>query len=230
MPSILQITLTLLACSLGGVLLARVFRLPSILGYLLVGIIVGPHALALAPDSDMVKNFAEFGVVFLMFSIGLEFNLTKLKAMRSIVFGFGVSQVFVTMLLTIPAGYFLRFAIPLVLPWHVLFALGGALAMSSTAIVVKALSEKAELDSPHGKNVLGVLLFQDLVVILLLILIPSLGKNPEDIVFALTLAGLKIVVALSMIFFVGQKIFSSWFRLVAGFRSQELFMLTVFAL
>ncbi len=227
MPSILQITLTLLACSLGGVLLARVFRLPSILGYLLVGIIVGPHALALAPDSDMVKNFAEFGVVFLMFSIGLEFNLTKLKAMRSIVFGFGVSQVFVTMLLTIPAGYFLRFAIPLVLPWHVLFALGGALAMSSTAIVVKALSEKAELDSPHGKNVLGVLLFQDLVVILLLILIPSLGKNPEDIVFALTLAGLKIVVALSMIFFVGQKIFSSWFRLVAGFRSQELFMLNV---
>jgi CPA2 family monovalent cation:H+ antiporter-2 len=227
MPSILQITLTLLACSLGGVLLARVFRLPSILGYLVVGIVIGPHALGLAPDSDMVKHFAEFGVVFLMFSIGLEFNLTKLKAMRSIVFGFGVSQVFITMLLTIPAGYFLRFVIPLVLPWHVLFALGGALAMSSTAIVVKALSEKAELDTQHGKNVLGVLLFQDLVVILLLILIPSLGKNPGDIVFALTLAGFKITVALAMIFFVGQKIFSAWFRVVASFRSQELFMLNV---
>ncbi len=227
MPSILQITLTLLACALGGVFLARVFRLPSILGYLVVGIVIGPHALALAPDSDMVKHFAEFGVVFLMFSIGLEFNLTKLKAMRSIVFGFGVSQVFITMFLTIPAGYFLRFVIPLVLPWHVLFALGGALAMSSTAIVVKALSEKAELDTQHGKNVLGVLLFQDLVVILLLILIPSLGKNPGDIAFALTLAGLKITVALVMIFFVGQKIFSAWFRVVASFRSQELFMLNV---
>ena len=227
MPSILQITLTLLACSLGGVLLARVFRLPSILGYLVVGIVIGPHALALAPDSDMVKHFAEFGVVFLMFSIGLEFNLTKLKAMRSIVFGFGVSQVFITMLLTIPAGYFLRFVIPLVLPWHVLFALGGALAMSSTAIVVKGLSEKAELDTQHGKNVLGVLLFQDLVVILLLILIPSLGKNPGDIILALTLAGLKMTVALALIFFVGQKIFSAWFRVVASFRSQELFMLNV---
>jgi CPA2 family monovalent cation:H+ antiporter-2 len=227
MPSILQITLTLLASALGGVLLARVFRLPSILGYLLVGLIIGPNALALAPDSEMVKHFAEFGVVFLMFSIGLEFNLTKLKAMQHIVFGFGVSQVFLTMLLAIPAGYFLRFIMPIVLPWHVLFALGGALAMSSTAIVVKALSEKSELDTPHGKNVIGVLLFQDLVVILILILIPSLGKNPGDIVFALSVAGIKIGLALILIFFIGQRIFSSWFRLVASLRSQELFMLNV---
>jgi CPA2 family monovalent cation:H+ antiporter-2 len=227
MPSILQITLTLLASALSGVLLARIFRLPSILGYLVVGLIMGPNALGLAPDSEMVKHFAEFGVVFLMFSIGLEFNLSKLKSMQSIVFGFGVSQVFITMLMTIPAGYFIRFAVPIVLPWHVLFALGGALAMSSTAIVVKALSEKSELDTPHGKNVIGVLLFQDLVVILLLILIPSLGKNPEDIVLALSLAGLKIAVALTLIFIIGQRVFSSWFRLVASFRSQELFMLNV---
>jgi len=228
MPSILQLTLTLLACALGGVLLARIFKLPSILGYLLVGLAIGPNALGFAPDSETVKYIAEFGVVFLMFSIGLEFNLTKLMTMRKIVFGFGVSQVFLTMLLTIPAGYLLRFISPIVLPWHVLFALGGALAMSSTAIVVKALAEKSELDTQHGKNVLGVLLFQDLVVILLLILIPSLGKNPEDIALALSLAGIKIIVALVLIFFVGQKIFSSWFRLVASMRSQELFMLNVF--
>ena len=228
MPSILQLTLTLLACALGGVLLARIFKLPSILGYLLVGLAIGPNALGFAPDSETVKYIAEFGVVFLMFSIGLEFNLTKLMTMRKIVFGFGVSQVFLTMLLTIPAGYLLRFISPIVLPWHVLFALGGALAMSSTAIVVKALTEKSELDTQHGKNVVGVLLFQDLVVILLLILIPSLGKNPEDIALALSLAGVKITVALVLIFIVGQKIFSSWFRLVASMRSQELFMLNVF--
>ena len=228
MLSILQIILTFLACALGGVLLARFFKLPSILGYLLVGLAIGPHAFGFAPDSETVKDIAEFGVVFLMFSIGLEFNLTKLMAMRHIVFGFGVSQVFLTMLLAIPAGYFMRFVLPIVLPWHVLFALGGALAMSSTAIVVKALAEKGELDTQHGKNVLGVLLFQDLVVILLLILIPSLGKNPGDIVFALSIAGIKITVALVLIFFVGQKIFSSWFRLVASLRSQELFMLNVF--
>jgi len=228
MLSILQIILTFLACALGGVLLARFFKLPSILGYLLVGLAIGPHALGFAPDSETVKDIAEFGVVFLMFSIGLEFNLTKLMTMRHIVFGFGVSQVFLTMLLAIPAGYFMRFVLPIVLPWHVLFALGGALAMSSTAIVVKALAEKGELDTQHGKNVLGVLLFQDLVVILLLILIPSLGKNPGDIVFALSIAGIKITVALVLIFFVGQKIFSSWFRIVASLRSQELFMLNVF--
>ena len=227
MPSILQIILTLLASALGGVMLARVFHLPSILGYLLVGLLIGPNALGLALDSDMVKEFADFGVVFLMFSIGLEFNLTKLKSMKHIVFGFGVGQVLLTMLLTIPAGYFLRFMLPIVLPWHVLFALGGALAMSSTAIVVKALSDKSELDSQHGKNVVGVLLFQDLVVILLLILIPSLGKNPEDIILALSLAALKMAVALALIFFVGQRIFSGWFRWVASLRSQELFMLNV---
>ncbi len=228
MPSILQIILTFLACALGGVLLARFFKLPSILGYLLAGLAIGPHALGFAPDSETVKDIAEFGVVFLMFSIGLEFNLTKLMTMRHIVFGFGVSQVFLTMLLAIPAGYLMRFILPIVLPWHVLFALGGALAMSSTAIVVKALTEKGELDTQHGKNVIGVLLFQDLVVILLLILIPSLGKNPGDIVFALSIAGIKITIALVLIFFVGQKIFSSWFRIVASFRSQELFMLNVF--
>lgn len=227
MPSILQIILTFLGCALGGVLLARVFHLPSILGYLLVGLAIGPHALGYAPDSETVKDVAEFGIVFLMFSIGLEFNLTKLMTMRRIVFGFGASQVFLTMLLAIPAGYFLRYLLPIVLPWHVLFALGGAVAMSSTAIVVKALTDKAELDTPHGRNIVGVLLFQDLVVILLLILIPSLGKNPEDIIVALSLAGIKMVVALGLIFVVGKKIFSAWFRLVASLRSQELFMLNV---
>ena len=175
MPTILKFTLILLASSLAGVLISKVLKLPSILGYLFVGLLIGPNALGLVPDNQTVKDLAEFGVVFLMFSIGLEFNLKKLKSMKSIVFGFGASQVLLTMFLTIPAGYFLRFVIPLPMPWHVLFALGGAIAMSSTALVVKILSEKNEIESPHGRNAIGVLLFQDLVVILLLILIPSLG-------------------------------------------------------
>ena len=227
MPSILQLTLTLLASAVAGVLAFRVLRLPPILGYLAVGVLIGPHALGFASDSSTVKDFAEFGVVFLMFSIGLEFSLTKLKAMRKIVFGFGASQVFLTMILTIPAGYFLRFILPLPLSWHVLLALGGALAMSSTAIVIKLLAEKSELDTAHGKNAVGVLLFQDLVVIFLLILIPSLGKNPGDMLQVLGIAGIKIVVALGLIFFLGQRIFSFWFRLVASLRSQELFMLNL---
>ena len=195
MPSILQLTLTLLASAVAGVLAFRVLKLPPVLGYLAVGVLIGPKALGLAADGSTVKDFAEFGVVFLMFSIGLEFSLPKLRSMRKIVFGFGASQVFLTMILTIPAGYFLRFILPLPLSWHVLLALGGALAMSSTAIVVKLLSERSELDSAHGKNVVGVLLFQDLVVILLLILIPSLGRNPEDMFAALGLASVKVHLA-----------------------------------
>lgn len=227
MPSILLTTLILLASALGGVLLTRVAKLPPILGYLLAGLIIGPNATGLATDNEMLKHFAEFGVVFLMFSIGLEFNLSKLKSMRKIVFGFGASQVFLTMLLTIPAGYLLRFFLPLPLPWHVLFALGGALAMSSTAIVIKGLAEKYELDTTHGKNAVGVLIFQDLVVILLLILIPSLGSNPEDIALALSIAGVKITIALIVILVVGKSIFSTWFKIVSNLRSQELFMLNV---
>ncbi len=227
MPSILQLTLTLLASAVAGVLAFRVLKLPPVLGYLAVGVLIGPNALGLAPDNATVKDFAEFGVVFLMFSIGLEFSITKLRSMKKIVFGFGASQVFLTMVLTIPAGYFLRFVSPIHLPWHVLLALGGALAMSSTAIVIKLLAERMELDSEHGKNAVGVLLFQDLVVIFLLILIPSLGRNPGDMIFALGLAGIKIAVAIGLIFFFGQKIFSSWFTLVARLKSQELFMLNL---
>lgn len=227
MPSILQLTLTLLASAVAGVLAFRVLKLPPVLGYLAVGVLIGPNALGLAPDNGTVKDFAEFGVVFLMFSIGLEFSITKLRSMRKIVFGFGGSQVFLTMILTIPAGYFLRFVSPIHLPWHVLLALGGALAMSSTAIVIKLLAERMELDSEHGKNAVGVLLFQDLVVIFLLILIPSLGRNPGDIAVALGLAGIKITIAIGLIFFFGQKIFSSWFNLVARLKSQELFMLNL---
>ena len=227
MPSILQLTLTLLASAVAGVLAFRVLKLPPVLGYLAVGVLIGPNALGLAPDNATVKDFAEFGVVFLMFSIGLEFSITKLRSMKKIVFGFGASQVFLTMVLTIPAGYFLRFVSPIHLPWHVLLAIGGALAMSSTAIVIKLLAERMELDSEHGKNAVGVLLFQDLVVIFLLILIPSLGRNPGDMIFALGLAGIKIAVAIGLIFFFGQKIFSSWFTLVARLKSQELFMLNL---
>ena len=93
MPSVLQLTLILLASGVAGVVIFRYFGLPPILGYLAIGMLIGPHALGVANDSATVKYLAEFGVVFLMFSIGLEFNLHKLRAMRFIVFGLGGSQV-----------------------------------------------------------------------------------------------------------------------------------------
>ncbi|WP_062306466.1 monovalent cation:proton antiporter family protein [Polynucleobacter sinensis] len=225
MPSVLQLTLILLASGVAGVVIFRYFGLPPILGYLAIGVLIGPHALGLANDSATVKYLAEFGVVFLMFSIGLEFNLHKLRAMRSIVFGLGGSQVILTMLLAVPASLLMNWIYPI--SWQAAIALGGALAMSSTAIVTKLISDRSEIETEHGRNIIGILLFQDLAVVFLLILLPSLGKNPGDLFIALTTASIKISVALVLIFVIGQTLMSRWFSLVAKLRSQELFMLNL---
>ncbi len=225
MPSVLQLTLILLASGVAGVVIFRYFGLPPILGYLAIGVLIGPHAFGLASDSATVKYLAEFGVVFLMFSIGLEFSLNKLRAMRSKVFGLGGSQVILTMLLAVPGSLLLNWAYPI--SWQAAIALGGALAMSSTAIVTKLISDRSELETEHGRNIIGILLFQDLAVVFLLILIPSLGSNPGDLFLALTTASIKITVALILIFFIGKTLMSRWFGVVAKLRSQELFMLNL---
>jgi monovalent cation:H+ antiporter-2, CPA2 family len=225
MPSVLQLTLILLAFGVAGVLIFRYFGLPPILGYLAIGVLIGPNALALANDSATVKYLGEFGVVFLMFSLGLEFNLHRLRSMRRIVFGLGASQVILTMLLAVPASLFMNWIYPI--SWQAAIALGGALAMSSTAIVTKLIADRSELESQHGRNVIGILLFQDLAVVFLLILLPSLGKNPKDLLLALSNAGIKIAIALFLIFYIGQTVMSHWFRLVVKLRSQELFMLNL---
>ena len=225
MPSALQLTLILLASGVAGVVIFRYFGLPPILGYLAIGVLIGPNALGLANDSATVKYLGEFGVVFLMFSIGLEFNLHKLRAMRSIVFGLGGSQVLLTMLLAVPASLLMNWIYPI--SWEAAIALGGALAMSSTAIVTKLIADRSELETDHGRNIIGILLFQDLAVVFLLILLPSLGKNPGDLFIALSAAAIKISVALVLIFVLGQTLMSRWFRLVTKLRSQELFMLNL---
>ncbi len=225
MPSVLQLTLFLLASGVAGVLIFRYFGLPPILGYLAVGVLIGPHALGLASDSETVKYLAEFGVVFLMFSIGLEFNIHKLRSMRKIVFGLGASQVILTIVLAIPIGLMIAWIYPM--SWQAALALGGALSMSSTAIVTKILSDRMELETEQGRNVIGILLFQDLAVVFLLILIPSLSQSGKDLVSDISMALIKITVALILIFYIGQTVMSRWFKLVAAYRSQELFMLNL---
>lgn len=225
MPSGLELTLILLACAVLGVVLFRSLHLPPILGYLAVGVILGPHSLDWADNSDATKHLAEFGVVFLMFSIGLEFSLNKLKTMKRLVFGLGASQVLLTMLLAIPFSLSLGFLFQL--SWQAALALGGALAMSSTAIITKMLAERLELETEHGRNVIGTLLFQDLAVVPLLIIIPAFGKAPADLLWTLTLAMVKISVALVLILVIGSKLMSRWLHIVVARRSQELFMLNL---
>ncbi|MDL2358590.1 MAG: monovalent cation:proton antiporter-2 (CPA2) family protein, partial [Pseudomonadota bacterium] len=229
MVSGLELTLLLLGSAVLGVVAFRMLHLPPMLGYLAVGILIGPHALGMAENDATTHALAEFGVVFLMFSIGLEFSLSQLMAMRRIVFGLGLAQVVLTIVATMLFGWLLATQLPgaVHIGWQGAFALGGALAMSSTAIVSKMLTERLELESPHGRKIIGILLFQDLAVVPLLILIPSLGKNPEDLVTTLAWAGAKAVIVLVLLLFFGQKLMRKWFTLVVKRRSQELFMLNL---
>ncbi|MES2900113.1 MAG: monovalent cation:proton antiporter-2 (CPA2) family protein [Pseudomonadota bacterium] len=225
----LELTLLLLGSAVLGVVAFRMLHLPPMLGYLAVGIVIGPHAMGLADHNHTTEFLGELGVVFLMFSIGLEFSLSQLMAMRRIVFGLGMAQVVLTILATMMFGYLIAYQLPpaITISWQASFALGGALAMSSTAIVVKMLTERLELESPHGRKIIGILLFQDLAVVPLLILIPSLGKPPEQLAETLAWASLKAVIVLVLLLFIGQKIMRKWFAIVVKRRSQELFMLNL---
>jgi CPA2 family monovalent cation:H+ antiporter-2 len=228
MHSGLELTLLLLGCAVLGVVAFRSLHLPPMLGYLAVGVLIGPHALALAEDSPTTHALGEFGVVFLMFSIGLEFSLNQLRSMRRIVFGLGLAQVTTTLIVTMGLALLAGFLLPqLNLGWQAAFALGGALAMSSTAIVVKLLTERLELESEHGRRIIGILLFQDLAVVPLLILIPALARDPEDLAVTLGYAALKAALVLALLLFFGQKLMGRWFTVVAKRRSQELFMLNL---
>ncbi len=212
-----------------GVVAFRMMHLPPMLGYLVVGILIGPHGFGLAEDSDSTRTLAEFGVVFLMFSIGLEFSLPKLSSMRRTVFGLGLAQVVLTIGATMLCGWLAASQLPRFanISWQAAFALGGALAMSSTAIVSKLLTERLELESPHGRKIMGILLFQDLALVPLLILIPALANNSGDLMATLSWAGAKALIVLVLLFFLGHKLIRRWFQVVVKRRSQELFMLNL---
>ncbi len=228
MHSGLELTLLLLGCAVLGVVLFRSLQLPPMLGYLAVGVLIGPHALALAEDSPTTHALGEFGVVFLMFSIGLEFSLGQLRSMRRIVFGLGLAQVVSTIVAVMGIALLAAWLLPgIALGWQAAFALGGALAMSSTAIVVKLLTERLELESEHGRRSVGILLFQDLAVVPLLIMIPALARDPEDLAITLGVEAVKAALVLALLLFFGQKLMGRWFTVVAKRRSQELFMLNL---
>ena len=227
--SALELTLVYLLAAVLGVVVFRSLKLPPMLGYLAVGVVIGPNALALAQNSDGVRHLAEFGVVFLMFAIGLEFNLPRLRAMRRHVFGLGLLQVVLTMVLTVLGAYLLDLLLPDLwsISWQTALALSGVMAMSSTAIVVKLMAERLELESEHGKRVMGILLFQDLAVVPLLVLIPALGSPANEMLTALGLALLKAVALLALLLMGGQRIMRRWLTQVARHKSNELFMLNL---
>jgi CPA2 family monovalent cation:H+ antiporter-2 len=218
----LEIVLTLLGVAVVTITLFRRFHLPAILGYLMVGILVGPYGLGLVPSTEDTRFLAEFGVVFLLFAIGLEFSLPQMVAMKGAVFGLGGGQVLITALLATSLAWLLG------LELKAAMIVGCILALSSTAIVSKLLTEQVELNTEHGRLGISILLFQDLAVIPLLVVIPLLAGSTEQGMFSLLLwALLKAALVFAAIMAVGHWLLRPLFHEIASAHSAELFTLTV---
>src|SRR5688572_26024272 len=219
---ILSQILVLLAASLLVLGTVRRFDLPPILGYLVVGMLLGPHALGLVANDEAVRLLAEIGVVFLVFTLGLEFSFARMIAMKGEVFGVGGLQ----MLLTTAAfggaawSYGVEPAVAIVL--------GGALAMASTAIVVKQLREQLELTRTHARFAVGILLFQDLAFAPLLGLATAVTRLEEapGPAWLLGMVG-RAIVALLLVLAFGRWALRPLFHEIARHRSSETFTLTV---
>jgi CPA2 family monovalent cation:H+ antiporter-2 len=221
MNDTLELVLILLLAAILAVSMFRRMGLPAMLGYLLAGIVIGPNATGLIPPDEATRGLAEFGVIFLMFTVGLEFSLAQLYAMRRTVFGLGGAQ----MAVTLTACFGLAHASGL--DWQSSIALAGALSLSSTAIMSRLLAERLELKSPHGQRIMGVLLFQDLAVVPLLILVPALAENHGVLVNILMLGAFKATLALALLLGFGKKWMGKWFNWVARQKSSEVFVLNV---
>ncbi len=171
-----QFFLLLLACAVTIVALFQFIHLPPILGYLLVGMLMGPGGFGVIPSLHDLTFLAEFGVVFLMFTLGLDFSFTKLIAMKRALLGLGGIQVLLCTLVAMGGAIYFGF------PPKTAFVAAGALALSSTVVVIKQLAVQHELHTIHGRFAIGILLFQDLAAVLFLILIPALAGSQEDTV------------------------------------------------
>jgi len=219
--NILYTVLALLAMSIATVVMLKRFSLPPILAYLFVGIAVGPHAIGLVENEESVHLLAEVGVVFLLFSIGLEFSISQLLTMKKAVLGLGGTQV----LLTTVAG--MGVAHSMGISWEGSIVVGGAIALSSTAIVAKQLTEQLEMQSRHGRLALGTLLFQDLAVVPFLVVIPILAGGESDMTADLLFALTKAIAAFIIMDALGRWVLRPVFHTVASTHSSELFTLTV---
>ncbi len=202
-----------------AIIFSRV-RLPSIIAYMVAGVVIGPHLLAWV-DPQGFALIAEFGVVFLLFSLGLEFSLPRMLTLKGPVFGLGGAQVFVTTGIFALAVYLWGTTI------EAAIVIAGALALSSTAVVTRELAVSQQLDSRYAQLAVAVLLFQDLVAIVFLILVPVFaGQESTNITAELGSALLRGVLLLTVLMSIGKWLLPKIYHEVAGTRSDEVFLLT----
>ena len=220
---LVDLVIVLVAALVGGVI-ARTLKLPVILGYLVGGIAVGPYALRLVSDTGQIETLATIGVVLLMFTIGMEVSLKTLRKMGRVAVLGGIAQILVTIALGLVVGVALRW------PIEEAVFFGFVISLSSTMIVLKILVERGEVDSPHGRVMIGILLVQDLAVVPMMVIAPLLGESTASVLPGLGLAAVKAVAFLGAMLVLGVWVLPWVMKRVVRVRSRELFLLTVFAL
>ncbi|MFO8009844.1 MAG: cation:proton antiporter [Dehalococcoidia bacterium] len=213
-----------LGIALVGGIIAQRLKLPVILGYLLTGIIIGPNVTGLVADTEEVETLATIGVVFLMFTLGIEFSFRTLKKIGLVATGGGILQIIGTGII----GYLLAWGLHYPSNEAVIFAF--FISLSSTIIVLKSLMDRGELGSPHGKIMTGILLVQDLSVVPMMAILPALGSSGSELMEGVGWAILKAIVFLGVTVVLGLWGFPWFMKTVAGGRSRELFLIAVVSL
>lgn len=215
----------LLAAALVGGMIAHRLRQPIILGYLVIGVAVGPHALGLIGDLELVEAAATIGVALLMFTLGLEISIVQLREVGKIGIWGGITQIAATLALGLIAGYFL-FRWPL--PQAGLFGL--IISLSSTAVCLKILMERGELASVHGRIMIAILILQDIGVVVMMVVIPLMGGMTESLALTLAIAVGKALLFIGLAIISGRWVLPWLLGRVGGIRARELFLLTVLVL
>ena len=218
MSFLTEILLVLLTAT-GVAVIFEKFRLPTILGFLLTGVIIGPQGFGILSDSAHIRMLAELGVVLLMLTIGLEFSVERLRGMQNVAVIGGSLQILVSIAVSMAFGWWRGWS------FYESFFLGSVIALSSTAIVLKYLMDRGEIDSPHGRIAISILIFQDLAVVPLMIFLSAFGQSMNSVGLALGFAFLKTFLFLAVAFVFSRFLLPQLLFRVAAFRSREIFFL-----
>ncbi|HSM74124.1 MAG TPA: cation:proton antiporter [Desulfobacterales bacterium] len=221
---ILKEAVVIFGLSIGVILVCHRFRIPAIIGFLITGVVAGPHGLRLVGAAHEVEMLAEIGVILLLFVIGMELSFTELLRLKKPVFLGGTTQVLLTIIVFDALALLMGFSMG-----KAVFA-GFLVALSSTAIVLKILSDRAEMSTPHGRIGLGILIFQDLIVVPMMLLVPFLTGRAGDLGSSLLLLAGKSVGIIALLYFLGKVVIPRVLLLVVRTRSRELFLMTTLGL
>lgn len=214
---ILLPTLTLLGFGAAAALACRALKISPIIGYLIAGVIIGPHALGLLEDNDVTQLLAELGVVFLLFDIGMHVSMRELKESRSDLLGLAPAHFVLSGAVFTLIAYLLGLSLP------VAIAIGASLALSSTAVVARVLAERGLNSCPLGRASVHILIFQDIVAIFLLIFASALGEDAASLPVIMAMAAGQALIAFACALLAGRYLLGPFFRLLASTRNEEVF-------